>query len=116
MAKIFGYEQVTGIFYTKEQDGWYEVFYLQASSWGIPFFYFNYGVILPKIFPSPQEQLRQQGWLLAHRLPGNFSCATKADIDESAQYAVQAYQKEAVPWFKSLTIRRIRDEASRQSA
>ena len=64
MAKELGYEQITGITYTKEREGWYETFNLQASSYGNPYFYINYGVILPEEFPATRERLKRAGWHL----------------------------------------------------
>ena len=108
MARDLGYEQITGITYSKQRDGWYETFNLQASSYGNPFFYFNYGVILPDKFPADRKYLRDSGWYLRGRLRyknhGAFPCATKAEIEESARYALQAYKEELVPWFAALNL------------
>ena len=108
MAKDLGYEQITGIRYSKQRDGWYETFNLQASSYGNPFFYFNYGVILPDKFPSDRAYLRDSGWFLGGRLRynnhGAFPCATKTEIEDSARYALQAYKEELVPWFAALNL------------
>jgi hypothetical protein len=119
MAEQLGYEQITGVIYVKERDGWYELFYLQASSWGNPFFYFNYGVICPDQFPLTKGQLRTPGWIMGRRLDhpkGAFPCGTKAEIDESAAYAYEEYKKHAVPWFASLTLETIKSEKSRRLA
>jgi len=58
MAATLGYGQITGITYTRERDGWYATFNLQSSSYRNPFFYINYGVILPKTFPANREELK----------------------------------------------------------
>lgn len=111
MAKELGYEQITGITYTKKRDGWYETFNLQASSYGNPFFYINYGVILTDEFPASREELRDSGWALGGRLTymeeGAFPCTTKSEIESSAEYALDEYKKEVVPYFKSLTFTKI---------
>lgn len=108
MATDLGYEQITGITYTKERDGWYETFNLQSSSYSNPFFYLNYGVILPDSFPATREQLRDSGWHLGQRLSykgeGAFPCGTKKEIELSANYAHEIYRKEVSPWFNKLTI------------
>ena len=112
MAVELGYDQITGITYVKPREGWYELFNLQASSWGNPFFYINYGAILPDRFPAPREDLKNHGWLLGKRLEhpnGAFPCATKAEIAESAEYAIGAYKKSAVPWFASLSLDAIKN-------
>ncbi|XOZ33948.1 DUF4304 domain-containing protein [Halomonadaceae bacterium KBTZ08] len=111
MAEELGYEQITGITYTKKRDGWYETFNLQSSSYGNPFFYFNYGVIVPEEFPATREELRDSGWLLGGRLSykgeGAFPCATKAEIESSAEYALEKYKKQVVPWLEGLTLDKI---------
>lgn len=110
MARDLGFEQITGVIYVKEREGWYELFYLQASSWGNPFFYFNYGVIYPDHFPLTKEELKSHGWILAHRLQsggGAFSCTTKAEIEESASLAHDEFKRTAAPWFASLTLKQI---------
>lgn len=117
MANELGYEQITGITYTKERDGWYETFNLQSSSYGNSFFYFNYGVILPKKFPATREQLRDSGWRLGDRLnykgKGAFPSGTKAEIESSAEYALQKYQRKVVPWFDKLNLEIIRDKIAK---
>lgn len=118
MARELGYEQITGLIYVKEREGWYELFYLQASSWGNPFFYLNYGVIYPDHFPLTKEELKSHGWILAKRLEhpaGAFPCASRAEIDESAAYAHEEYKRTAVPWFNSLTLGAIKQARKRQS-
>jgi Domain of unknown function (DUF4304) len=108
MSKELGYEQITGILYTKRREGWYEAFSLQASSRGNPFFYLNYGVIVPEEFPAIRENLMDAGWRRLLRLrfedQGAFPCATKAEIEESAQFALIEYKKVACPWFERLNI------------
>ena len=108
MAIELGYDQITGITYTKPREGWYETLNLQSSSYGNPFFYINYGVILPDSFPASREELRDSGWHLGQRLSykdeGAFPSGTKTEIQTSANYALEAYRKKAVPWFSSLTL------------
>jgi len=112
MAATLGYEQITGITYTKERDGWYETFNLQSFSYGNPLFYINYGVILPKSFPAPREVLRDSGWYLGKRLSykgkGAFPSGTKKEIELSADYALEVYSKEITPWFNDLTLKIIK--------
>jgi hypothetical protein len=114
MAKELGYEQITGITYTKKRDGWYETFNLQSSSYGNPFFYINYGVILTEEFPASREELRDSGWNLGNRLrhpeEGAFPCGTKNEIVASAKYALALYKKEVAPWFNELTLKIIKEE------
>ena len=111
MAKELRYEQITGIVYAKKRDGWYETFNLQASSYGNPFFYINYGVILEDKFPLSREQLRDSGWLLGDRLEhddGAFPCGTKKEIEESALLALHAFKKDVEPWFNDLDLEKIK--------
>jgi hypothetical protein len=113
MAVELGYDQLTGILYAKPQDQWYEVFSLQASTWGNPFFYLNYGVIVPEKIPTERESLIGVGWRKMRRLRfgdrGAFPCATKAEIEESARYALEEYKKVACPWFEQLTMDEVED-------
>ena len=109
MAKELGYEQITGIVYVKERDGWYEIFDLQASSYGNPFFYFNYGVILPEVFPLSRDELKVSGMSLSARLEyqgrrPSFPAGTKAEIESSAKEALKAYKEEVVPSFEKLNL------------
>jgi len=114
MAKALGYEQITGIVYVKEREGWYETFNLQYSQYGNPFFYLNYGVIVPDQFPMTREELRDSGWHLGGRLSppesNSFAAGNKKQIEESAELALELYQKKVVPWFESLTQDKIKDE------
>jgi len=116
MAKELGYEQITGVIYVKEREGWYETFNLQLS-FGNPFFYFNYGVILPKKFPMSREELRDSGWNLGGRLSSDdsnsFPAGNKKQIEESAILALELYKKQVVPWFESLTLEKIKKEINR---
>lgn len=117
MARELGYEQITGVIYVKQCDGWYELFYLQASSWGNPYFYFNYGVIFPDHFPLTREELKSPGWILGERLQhptGAFPCATKSELEESAAYAYEEFKRTALPWFNSLTLKEIKEARQRQ--
>lgn len=114
MAKELGYEQVTGIIYVKERDGWYETFNLQSSQYGNPFFYFNYGVILSEKFPMIREELRDSGWNLGGRLcpdgSNSFSAGNKRQIEESAALALELYKEKLVPWFESLNLEKIQKQ------
>jgi len=107
MAKELGYEQITGILYVKERDGWYESFNLQSSSYGNPFFYINYGLIQAFPFPASREQLKSSGMTAWERLKykeeSAFPCGTKKELEESAEYALEVYKKEALPWFESIS-------------
>jgi hypothetical protein len=117
MAKELGYEQITGIVYIKERDGWYENFNLQSSQYGNPFFYFNYGVVLSDKFPLSREELRDAGWNLGGRLcpvgSNSFPAGNKKQIEESAILALELYKEKVVPWFESLTLEKIKKEINR---
>jgi hypothetical protein len=117
MAKELGYEQITGITYVKERDGWYETYNLQSSQYGNPFFYFNYGVILPEKFPMTREELRDSGWNLGGRLcpedSNSFPAGNKKQIEESATLALELYKEKVVPWFESLTLEKIGKKINR---
>ena len=116
MAQELGYEQITGVIYVKEREGWYELFYLQASLRGNAFFYFNYGVIFPDHFPLTREELKSPSWRLGGRLQhptGAFPCATKAELEESAAYAYEEFKRTVVPWFNSLTVEEIKKAGQR---
>ena len=106
MAQELGYEQVSGINYLKEQDGWFEGFSLQASSYGNDFFYINYGVSVPNIW-EPFENVidkKQMGYLLSQRLHNDFEQGfpnnTKEQVEISAEFALVKYKEQAIPWFK----------------
>jgi hypothetical protein len=113
MALELGYDQITGILYAKPRDQWYEAFSLQASTWGNPSFYLNYGVIVPEEVPTGRKNLMDVGWRKMRRLKfgkhGAFPCATKAEIEESARYALEKYKKVACPWFEQLTMDEVED-------
>ena len=108
MAKKLGYEQVTGIIYVKEREGWYEGFSLQASAYGNDFFYINYGIIVPNLDAPFKEEIdiRNEGYILSSRLhngyEGCFPNSTKTEVEESARIALQRYQEQAVPWFSAI--------------
>ena len=114
MAIELGYDQITGITYTKKREGWYETFNLQSSSYGNPFFYINYGVILNNSFPSSREELKGSGWFMGNRISykshGAFPCGTKAEIESSAEYALEVYLRDIVPWFEKLDLESINKE------
>jgi len=112
MVKELGYEQITGIVYVKEREGWYETFNLQVSA-GNPFFYFNYGVILSENFPLTREELRDSGWNLGGRLGNGFAAGNKKQIEESAALTLELYKDKVVPWFESLTLEKIRKEINK---
>ena len=120
MAEELGYEQITPITYTKERDGWYETFNLQSSSYGNPFFYINYGVIVPSKFPATREKLKSSGWRLGRRLrykgKGAFPSGTRAEIESSAEYALEKYKKEVVPWFEGLALEAILEQTHRHGS
>jgi hypothetical protein len=105
IADALGYEQLSGVFYAKPRDGWYEVFQLQAASHGNTFFYVNYGISVPKLFPVSQpEELQGSGLLLWDRLrdsdgKGGFGSETKSEIEESARQVLEQYKTLALPWF-----------------
>jgi len=119
LADELNYQQITGVVYVKERDGWYELLYLQASSWANPFFYVNYGVIYPDHFPLTKEELKNPRWQLEqrlHRPGGAFPCGTKAEIAQSARYAAEEFKRTAAPWFESLTLEAVKKACSPQSA
>ena len=120
MAEELGYEQITGVVYVKPRDGWYETFNLQNSSYGNPFFYFNYGVILPNEFPASREELRDSGWYLGRRLSyngeGAFPSQTKKEIEESAEHLLRLYKEEVVPLFEKMTITDVNDQIKKRMA
>ncbi len=105
VADILGYEQLSGIFYAKRREGWYEIFHLQAASHGNPFFYVNFGIAVLDLCPvSEPEDLLGAGLLLWDRLcdPDNnsgFGSATKGEIADSAKTVLQQYTTLALPWF-----------------
>lgn len=105
IADALGYEQLSGVFYAKRQEGWYETFQLQASSHGSDYFYVNYGIAVPDLCPVTEpEDLTETGLLLWERLrdsdgKGGFSSATKDAITDSAQRVLQQYRALALPWF-----------------
>ena len=117
MAKELGYEQITGITYVKEREGWYETFNLQSSQYGNPFFYFNYGVILSEKSPMTREELKSAGWNLGGRLcpddSNSFPAGNKKQIEESAILALELYKEQVVPWFESLTLEKIKKEINK---
>ncbi len=105
MAKELGYEQITGICYFKQRDGWYEGFFLQASQWGNDSFYINYGISVPNLW-NPFEtnvDLKNAALCLSMRLDNDgsdsFSNASKEKVAESAVIALQKYKEQALPWF-----------------
>ncbi len=105
MAQTLGYEQVTGVFYTKQISDWYESFSLQASSYGNDFFYFNYGIQIPHLWPpfDREYELKNAGYIIARRLTHaddqGFGNATRAEVEQSAELALQCYREQALPWF-----------------
>jgi len=105
MAKELGYEQITGTVYAKKNNGWYEGFFLQASSYGNDFFYINYGVIVPNLWSpdSSEVNLKNAGHILGDRLNGDFKNGTKVEVEKSAELALKLYKKNAVPWFSKIS-------------
>ncbi len=105
MAQTLGYEQVTGVFYTRQNNDWYESFSLQASSYGNDFFYFNYGIQIPRLWPpfDQEYELKNAGYIIARRLSHaddqGFGNATRAEVEQSAELALQCFREQALPWF-----------------
>ncbi len=64
-----------------------------------------------------REELRDSGWNLGGRLcpdgSNSFCAGNKKQIEESAGYALEAYQEKVVPWFESLTLEKIQKEINR---
>ncbi|WP_158278791.1 DUF4304 domain-containing protein [Leucothrix arctica] len=108
MAKELGYEQLSGINYIKQRDGWFEGFSLQASSYGNDFFYINYGISVPNLWEPFDEEinLKNLGYSLSHRLHHNsgqgFPNGTKVQIEESVDLAIEKYMEQASPWFNKI--------------
>ncbi|MBK8102625.1 MAG: DUF4304 domain-containing protein [Cellvibrionales bacterium] len=109
MANELGYEQVSGIVYQKENDGWFEGFSLQASQWGNDFFYINYGVCIPNLWEPFSAEINREnigGYLLSHRLHNDhnqgFDNGTKEQVEKSASIALEKYKEQAVPWFRDI--------------
>lgn len=108
VAAELGYEQISGIFYLKKADGWYQSFSLQAAGHGNDFFYVNYGILVPDLCPVAEPTpIGDCGMLLSDRLrdvdeTGGFARETKADIEASAARVLIQYRKYALPWHASL--------------
>ena len=109
MAEELGYEQLTGIAYVKSRGDWYEGFGLQASSYGNDFFYINYGVMVPNLWPpfKGAVDLKCAGYILSARLHDDyaqgFSNATKDEIVKSADVALERYKEQAIPWLSEIS-------------
>ena len=105
MSNELGYEQLSGILYVKLRDGWFEGFSLQASSYGNDFFYINYGIIIPNLWPpfDRDVNLKTEGYCISRRLyhghDQSFSNASKSEIENSASTALACYKSQARPWF-----------------
>lgn len=104
MARELGYEQVSGILYVRECDGWYQMFGLQSSIRGNPFFYVNYGIATVDLCPVVDPRLvKDAGLLIANRLRTDqgetYPCGTRAEIEESAGIVLNQYLNTAIPWF-----------------
>ena len=112
VGEKLGFSQVSGIFYIKQRDGWFEGFNLQASGSGAGF-YINYGVAVPQLWAPFQESHdpNEFGLYLSKRLYNKtgaqgFQHGTKREIEESADVALACLTEQAVPWFaqfRSLT-------------
>jgi hypothetical protein len=108
IASELGFEQVTGIKYAKQREGWYEVFALQASSYGSNFFYVNFGICIPNLCPvTRSETVREEGRLLSDRLRdvdgrAGFDNESKAAIERSALRVHAQLKAVALPWFQAL--------------
>lgn len=107
LTKELGYEQISGILYAKNCGEWMQVIGLQASSYGNPFFYVNYGIGIPQLWPNEEPKpIKELGLVIANRLgcngEGAFPCGSKLEIEQSAQQLVIEYQKQALPWLKTL--------------
>jgi hypothetical protein len=93
------------VFYSKNCDGWHEVFHLQAALHGNPFFYVNYGIAVPDLCPvSAPRDLRETGLLLWDRLQdvdntGAFGSESKKAIEDSSGRVFLQYKNVALPWF-----------------
>ena len=105
VAKELGFEQLTGVFYAKQRDGWYEVMGLQASQYGSDMFYVNYGIAVPHLCPVAEpKKLDETGLLLSNRLrdvddTGAFASESKAAIEASADRVLSQFRLLASPWF-----------------
>lgn len=106
VAEELHFEQLTGTLYTKERDGWFEGFSLQASTYGNDFFYVNYGVLVPGLWDGNNNDPKSCGYILRHRLQNEggqgFGSATKLQIEESSIKVLKLLQEQAAPWFLSL--------------
>lgn len=106
VAQALGYTQHSGISYSKPHpEGWHEAFNLQAAGLGLPFFYVNYGIVVPQLCPvSPPVSLNENSYLLSVRLHHaggtGFSRASKQAISDSAALVLAQYQQQALPWLE----------------
>ncbi len=107
MARELGYEQHSGIAYSRLAGGWHEVFGLQASS-GVEFFYVNVGIAVPDLCPvATPEKITDCGMLLGFRLrdvddTGGFDRATKREVEDSAARVLTQHRAIARPWLDAL--------------
>jgi hypothetical protein len=109
VAEAVRFEQISGVFYARQKDGWHEVFALQASQYGSETFYVNYGISVPQLCPTEEvKDIRGCGLLISERLrnvddTGGFDARSKAEMEESAQRVLVQLQKVAAPWFAQLS-------------
>lgn len=109
VAAAVGFEQITGILYAKDKDGWFEVFALQASQYGSETFYVNFGILVPQPCPAAKiKDIKDCGLLISERLrntddTGGFDAGTKAEMEESAERVLAQLRSIAIPWFAKLS-------------
>lgn len=109
VAEELGYEQISGIEYFKKAGDWYESFNLQIAGHGNDFFYVNFGIVVPNLYPLGEElPIRECGMLLGSRLrdvdnTGGFGRENKAAVIDSAARVLIQYQTQARQWFDGLT-------------
>jgi hypothetical protein len=109
VADELSYEQISGVVYVKRSGDWFESFNLQVAGHGNDFFYVNYGILAPDLYPSGQRvALQDCGMILSSRLrdsddTGGFGRLSKADVQESASRVLDQYRAQARPWFDALS-------------
>ncbi|MDX5333368.1 MAG: DUF4304 domain-containing protein [Gammaproteobacteria bacterium] len=108
LSKELGYEQITGTLYAKDCGEWYELIGLQASSYGNPFFYVNYGIGIAQLWPNEEPKpVKELGLIIADRLryneKGAFPSGSKQEIEDSAQSVIIEYRKQALPRLEKLS-------------
>ncbi len=53
------------------------------------------------------------GKRLRYKDSGAFPCETKSEIEHSAEYALEIYQREAIPWFDKLNLKIIKENITK---